>query len=320
MVVGTCCNCDDNAPILVGESRAIREIVELVDTVAQSDCCVLVEGESGTGKELVVERLHACSARRDGPLIPVNCAGVSETLFESQFFGHVRGAFTGAEKTMVGLVRSADGGTLFMDEIGEVPLHIQPKLLRVLQNGEVLPVGTVSAVATNTRFIAATNRDLYQEVLDGRFREDLYYRLNIVRIVLPPLRERLEDLDPLVDHFLEDCARRYELPALKVPTVVRQMLSRHDWPGNVRELFSWVERLYATRQGPTMLATMLLADTRRRPKSSSAVDEIVTLAEAERRAVEAAMAVTDGRVEEAAQLLQVHRSTLSRKLKEYAVN
>ena len=320
MRVGMCCNCGNNAPTLVGESQAIREIVELVDTVAQSDCCVLVEGESGTGKELVVQRLHARSARRDGPLIPVNCAGVSETLFESQFFGHVRGAFTGAEKTMVGLVRSADGGTLFMDEIGEIPLHIQPKLLRVLQSGEVMPVGVVQAVPTNTRFIAATNRDLFQEVLDGRFREDLYYRLNIVRIVLPPLRERIEDLDLLVDHFLADCARRYKLPALKVPTAVRQMLSRHDWPGNVRELFSWVERLYATRQAPTMLAKMLLADTRRIPRSSGSADEIVTLAQAERRAVEAAMAVTGGRVEDAALLLQVHRSTLSRKLKEYAEN
>ena len=318
MGVGTCSNCDE--PILVGESRSIREIVELVDTVAQSACCVLVEGESGTGKELVVQRLHACSTRKDGPLIPVNCAGVSETLFESQFFGHVRGAFTGAEKSMVGLVRSADGGTLFMDEIGEVPLHIQPKLLRVLQDGQVLPVGTVQTVATDTRFVAATNRDLYQEVLDGRFREDLYYRLNIVRIVLPPLRARLEDLDLLVDHFLDDCARRYQRPVLKVPAVVRQMLSRHDWPGNVRELFSWVERLYATRQDPTVLATMLLADTRRRPASSNAADEIVTLAEAERRAVRAAMTFTNDRVEEAAQLLQVHRSTLSRKLKEYAEN
>lgn len=320
MTVGTCCNCDNKAPVLVGESRAIREIVELVDTVAQSDCCVLVEGESGTGKELVVQRLHASSRRKDGPLIPVNCAGVSETLFESQFFGHVRGAFTGAEKTMLGLVRSADGGTLFMDEIGEIPLHLQPKLLRVLQSGEVMPVGLVESVATDTRFVAATNRDLYQEVLDGTFREDLYYRLNIVRIVLPPLRERIEDLDPLLDHFIAGCAKRYKLPAQKVPISVRQMLSRHDWPGNVRELFSWVERLYATRQDPADLATRLLADTRRKPKSSDDTGKIETLAQAERRAVEAAMAVTGGRVEEAALLLQVHRSTLSRKIKEYSEN
>ena len=145
------------SPFLVGRSEAIRGVMDLVDTVAQSDCCVLIEGESGTGKELVARRLHSAGARPAGPFIPVNCAGVSETLFESQFFGHVRGAFTGAEQEMLGLIRSAEGGTLFMDEIGEVPSSVQPKLLRALQDGEIMPVGTAAPLATNARFIAAAN-------------------------------------------------------------------------------------------------------------------------------------------------------------------
>jgi len=305
------------SPFLVGRSEAIRHVMDLVETVAQSDCCVVIEGESGTGKELVARRLHSAGTRRDGPFIPVNCAGVSETLFESQFFGHVRGAFTGAEEAMLGLIRSAEGGVLFMDEIGEVPFSVQPKLLRALQDGEVMPVGTATPLATNARFIAATNRDLYQEVVDGRFREDLFYRLNVVKVYLPPLRDRPEDVDPLLDHFLGKCAKRYARPPASVPSEVRRKLAGYRWPGNVRELANWVERLFATKLDPGTLVAALLAQTDRRRQGSDSRGPVVSLAEAERRAVRAAMEAVGGSLKDAARLLQVHRSTLSRKLRDY---
>ena len=201
-------------PEIVGVSKAIQEVVRLIDTVAASDCCVLIEGESGTGKELLARRLCLKSNRRDKPFIPVNCAGISESLFESQFFGHVRGAFTGAEQSMLGLVRTADAGTLFLDEVGEIPLNLQPKLLRVIQEQEVMPVGKPIPVKVNTRFIAGTNRNLREMAQRGRFRQDLYFRLNIVRVVVPPLRDRSEDVGPLLDHFSAHYARLYKMPPI----------------------------------------------------------------------------------------------------------
>ncbi len=304
-------------PTRVGASEAIRDLADLIDTVAQSECCVLIEGESGTGKELVARRLHTASPRRNGPFVPINCAGVSETLFESQFFGHTRGAFTGAEQTMIGLIRSADNGTLFMDEIGDMPLSQQPKFLRVLEEREVLPVGTVDAVATNTRFIAATNRDLYREVTEGRFREDLFYRLNVVRIYVPPLRERPEDVGPLLDHLLKLCAKRYGHSGPIVSETIRTQLADYSWPGNVRELANWVERLFATMLDPGMLAAALLTQANRKRQELDSRNNVVSLAEAERRAVTAAMESVGGSLKDAARLLQVHRSTLSRKLRDY---
>ena len=196
-------------PVIVGVSTAIQEVLDLVDRVACSRCCVLIEGESGTGKELIARRLWARGDRQEQPFIPVNCAGISETLFESQFFGHVRGAFTGAEQNMLGVVRTADGGTVFLDEVSEIPLTLQPKLLRVLQEQEVMPVGRPIPIKVDTRFIAGTNRNLADMVRRGEFRRDLYHRLNIVRIVLPPLRERSEDVLPLLEHFACVFADRY---------------------------------------------------------------------------------------------------------------
>lgn len=306
-------------PVLVGTSDAIRDVIRLVETVAKSECAVLIEGETGTGKELVARRLHAASARRAGPFVPVNCAGVTEALFESQFFGHVRGAFTGAEQATVGLIRSADTGTLFMDEIGEVPLNVQPKLLRALQDRRVLPVGTATAIPTDTRFISATNRNLLQDVIEGRFREDLYYRLNVVRVYVPPLRERPEDIGPLLDHFLGQCAARYKRQPPTVPVEVRRQLAEYPWPGNGRELSNWVERLYATMLDPGVLASALCAEAGMRRRLGKPADEILSLPQAERRAVERAMDSAGGRIVEAANLLHVHRSTLSRKLRGYGL-
>ncbi|MCK4623768.1 MAG: sigma 54-interacting transcriptional regulator [Phycisphaerae bacterium] len=302
-------------PLLVGVSAAIRGVVEIVDTVAESDCCVLIEGESGTGKELVARRLHAMSPRRGKPFIPVNCAGVSETLFESQFFGHVRGAFTGAEQSMLGLVRSAEGGTLFMDEVGEIPLNIQPKFLRVLQDGEVMPVGTSSPVPVDTRFIAATNRDLRADVRERHFREDLYYRLNVVRICLPALRERPEDISVLLDHFLAQCTKRYKRPAIHVGVDVRRQLARYTWPGNVRELANWVERLYATGLEPRILTASLLDEAKE--SQIGGFDHLMSLEEAEHYAVVNALRSTHNNRTAAARILGINRATLLRKITQY---
>ncbi|HPS52992.1 MAG TPA: sigma-54 factor interaction domain-containing protein, partial [Phycisphaerae bacterium] len=175
---------------LVGGSPAFKQLLAVVDSVACNNCIVLLEGESGTGKELIAQRIHEKSARAKHPFIPVNCPAVSETLFESQFYGHVKGSFTGAASDTLGMVRAADGGTLFLDEIGELPIHLQPKLLRLLQEKEVTPVGDTKTYKVDVRFVAATNRSLAKAVADGRFRRDLYHRLNVVRVHVPPLRQR----------------------------------------------------------------------------------------------------------------------------------
>jgi len=308
-------------PELVGVSQAMREVVSLVDAVARSGCCVLIEGESGTGKELVARRLHSVSPRALKPFIPVNCAGVNETLFESQFFGHVRGAFTGAEQTMLGLVRTAEGGTLFLDEVADVPLNLQAKLLRVLQDGEVLAVGTAAPVSVDTRFVAATNRSLRRAVGEGTFRQDLFYRINVVRVCLPPLRTRPDDISPLLDHFLSRYAARYERPVLAVGPEVRAQLAEYPWPGNVRELESWVERLYVTALEPEVLMVSLLAEAQAAAEMSAqaATEPVMSLEEAERRAIEQALEATGNNQVHAARLLNIHRSTLARKMRQYHV-
>jgi len=304
---------ETEAPALVAESEAMRQILELVDRVASSDCCVLIEGESGTGKELVARRLHARSGRRDRPFIPVNCAGISEGVFESQFFGHVRGAFTGAEQTMLGLVRTAEGGTLLLDEVGEVPLNQQAKLLRFLQDGEVMPVGGTGPVRADVRVVAATNRDLRALVREGGFREDLFYRLNVVRVCLPPLRDRREDVLPLLEHFVAAQARADGSEPIEVPAAVRRQLREYDWPGNVRELSSWVQRARATGLPAHVLAASLAADG----GGESRAGEAVTLAEAERRAIAVALDAAGDNRSEAARILDVHRGTLLRKMAQY---
>ena len=311
---------DNQGPVLVGVSPAIRQVFDLLGSVARSACPVLIEGESGTGKELVARRLHAIGPRARQPFMPVNCAGISEALFESQFFGHVRGAFTGAQQTMLGLVRIAAGGTLFLDEIGEVPSYIQPKLLRVLQDGEVLPVGSTAPVAVDVRFIAATNRRLSEDVCAGRFRQDLFYRLNVVRISLPPLRQRPEDVGVLLDHFLTLFAEEYACSPVVLSDSVQDQLAAYPWPGNVRELASWVERLYVTGFPAEALVSSLLAELHTMPVSAdSAADAVFSLKDAERRAIRRALGAAGQNQNRAARLLDIHRSTLARKLREFSV-
>jgi DNA-binding NtrC family response regulator len=305
-------------PIIVGVSQAIRDVLQLVDQVAATDCCVLIEGESGTGKELIARRLYAKSFRADRPFIPVNCAGVSESLFESQFFGHVRGAFTGAEQTMLGVIRTAEGGTVFLDEICEFPLSLQPKLLRVLQEHEVMPVGKPVPVKVDARFMAGSNQNLAEMVRQGTFRRDLYHRLNIVRIQLPALRERPEDVHPLLDHFLLVAADRYRRRPITLSAQVRTLLSNYAWPGNIRELAAWVERLYVTGLSPEVLLDMLLGEAS--PADFSRPTGQLTLKQAERQAIVSAMENSNFNQRKAARMLQVHRATLARKLKSHRLD
>ena len=302
-------------PIIVGVSKEIQEVLRLVNQVAATDCCVLIEGESGTGKELIARRLYSRSRRADRPFIPVNCAGISESLFESQFFGHVRGAFTGAEQTMLGVFRTAEGGTVFLDEICEFPLSLQPKLLRVLQEHEVMPVGKPLPVKVDTRFLAGSNQNLADMVRVGKFRRDLYHRLNIVRIQLPALRERPEDICPLLDHFILVAAHRYNCPPAVLTSQVRGLLSGYAWPGNIRELSAWVERLYVTGLAPEVLLDMLMCES-----DSTGMPVLagqLTLKEAERQAIVQAMEHSNFNQRKAARMLKVHRATLARKLRSH---
>jgi two-component system NtrC family response regulator len=228
---------------LIGRSAAMRKLFDRVERLAPTSATILLSGESGTGKELAARALHQLSTRSERPFVAVNCAAIPEGLIESEFFGVERGAYTGADRTRPGRFEAANGGTLFLDEIGELPLSLQPKLLRVLQDGLVQRVGGNRETSVDVRVVAASNRDLGTDVAEGRFRQDLYYRLNVVPLELPPLRERREDLPLLLDHFAARTARRHGLAEPRFPPAVLRRLMEHSWPGNVRELANVVERL-----------------------------------------------------------------------------
>jgi len=228
---------------LIGRSAAMRKLFDRVERLAPTSATILLTGESGTGKELAARALHQLSPRSERPFVAVNCAAIPEGLIESEFFGVERGAFTGADRSRPGKFEVADGGTLFLDEIGELPMLLQPKLLRALQDGRVTRVGGTRETPVDVRLVAASNRDLAQEVAAGRFRQDLFYRLNVVPLELPPLRERREDLPLLLEHFASRAARLHGLPAPRFPPAVMRRLIEYAWPGNVRELANVVERL-----------------------------------------------------------------------------
>lgn len=315
-------------PRLIAVSSLFRQVLAVIDAVAQNDCVVLLEGESGTGKELLAKRVHDRSARLRGPFIPVNCPGISESLFESQFFGHVRGAFTGAAVSTLGVVRAAEVGTLFLDEVGELPIHLQPKLLRLLQEREVTPVGASQPVAVDVRFVAATNRHLSAAVTAGEFRGDLYHRLNVVRIEVPPLRSRREDIEPLLDYYTEYYAEEYGMPPRRYSPWLREQLRSYPWPGNVRELSAYVERLYAADLPPMLPGETLGWDAgedyharsmapppeARIPRPYGATGTY-RLADLEEQAIRRALVATSHNRAAAARLLDIHRSTLLRKIR-----
>ena len=227
---------------IVGESEALQAVLQQIELVADTDATVLITGESGTGKELVARAIHEQSPRRKGPLVRVNCAAIPESLFESELFGYVRGAFTGALNDRAGRFEAAQGGTLLLDEIGEVPLAMQPKLLRVLQEKELERVGETRPRKIDVRIVAATNRDLAAEVMAGRFRGDLFYRLNVFPIENPPLRDRREDIPMLAEHFIQACAHRLRRPPPRLTEAALSQLMTRDWPGNIRELENVIER------------------------------------------------------------------------------
>jgi DNA-binding NtrC family response regulator len=239
---------------IIGRSRAIEEVIRRAELVAETKSTVLITGETGTGKELVARAIHDRSAQRDMPLIKVNCAAIPETLLESELFGHVRGAFTGATTTKKGKFALADGGTIFLDEIGTMSPALQSKLLRVLQEREFEPLGSERTERVDLRVIAATNRDLRQMVADGKFQEDLFYRLNVIPIAIPPLRERREDIPALVDHFIRKHSQRTGRRIERVEEAALATLQQYDWPGNVRELENAIERAVVLSPGPTISA------------------------------------------------------------------
>ncbi|MCK6571284.1 sigma 54-interacting transcriptional regulator [Myxococcota bacterium] len=268
---------------IIGQSAAMREIFAILERVGPTDMTILVEGESGTGKELVAEAVHQHSKRKDGPLVVFDCSAVAPNLIESELFGHVKGAFTGAVVARAGAFERAQGGTLFLDEMGELPLDLQPKLLRALEQREFKPVGADRAVKLNTRIVAATNRNLQKEVEAGNFREDLYYRLAVIRVVLPPLRRRVDDIPLLVGHFLKELQTPDGQPVqVSYETIVK--LQKHKWPGNVRELRNFVERAAMLATGNRLETKYLVppsfGDTRSGAEASAADEPAVAPAAA----------------------------------------
>jgi two-component system, NtrC family, response regulator AtoC len=303
---------------LVGVSPAMTEIRAIVAKVAATDSPVLIEGESGTGKEVVAATIHRRSARSTGPFIPVNCGAIPGDLLESEFFGHVRGAFSGAVADALGLFRSAHGGTLFLDEVAELPPALQVKLLRVLQEREVRPVGSTKTYTIDVRVIAATNRPLGEALRNGALRRDLYYRLNVVRIVVPPLRERKRDIAPLVSTFLRQFNQRFGRDVTGVSPEALAAFQAYDFPGNIRELENLLERAYALGVKTEITLADLPALSPRVPASLSPTD-VPTLAQVERELILRALDVYGNDRDQAARALGISRRTIYRRLKEYGV-
>jgi DNA-binding NtrC family response regulator len=302
---------------LVARSPGMRAVLELARTVAKVDSTVLVTGESGVGKERVARLVHEESARAGGPLLAVNCAAIAETLLESELFGHARGAFTGAARDRPGLFEAASGGTLFLDEVGELPLATQVKLLRALQERKVRRVGENQSRPVDVRIVAATNRDLAADVGSGRFRRDLYYRLRVVELRVPALRERREDILPLSRVLLAEAARRLKRPVVSLSAGAADQLVRHDWPGNVRELENALERAVALARGRRVELSDLPEDVRQALPVPTAASGVRRLAEIEREYILAALARCGGNQTRTAAELGIGPSTLYRKLKQY---
>jgi two-component system response regulator AtoC len=310
---------------LVGRSGAVREIRRAIENVAPSSTTVLIQGETGTGKELVARGIHDASDRATGPFLAVNCASLAEGLLESELFGHVKGAFTGAVRDKPGLFRAANGGTLFLDEIGDVSLGLQHRLLRVLQEKEFIPVGDVKPQQVDVRVLAATHRDLKEAMGTGGFRQDLYYRLNVFQIEVPPLRARKADIPLLVEHFFQS---REEAPLGRaVSPLAMRLLQAHPWPGNVRELFSVLESALIRAEGGTRIEAQHLPSEIRENEPGGEVgdldeaDRYATSAspEAERESILQALVEAGGIRTKAARILGMGRTTLWRKLREYGI-
>jgi DNA-binding NtrC family response regulator len=305
-------------PRAVCKSPAMREVEAVLEVVRDSDTTVLIGGETGSGKELIARSLHDGSARRSHPFIPVNCAAIPRELIESELFGAEKGAYTGAVARRIGKVEQAAGGTLFLDEIGEIDLSIQAKLLRVLQDKEIERLGGKERIRVDFRLVTATNRDLAREVAAGKFREDLYYRLNVVPIQVPPLRERPEDLPLLITEFLaEFCSREGKVLTLSEKALAR--LLDYAWPGNVRQLRNVIERMVVLARGKTLLPAALPAELTGPSEAAPAPTRVTSLRELEEQATRQALEQCGGNKSEVARLLGISRKALYKKLKDFAI-
>jgi len=306
----------------VGRSRAMQDVIGRAELVAQTKSTVLITGETGTGKEMVARLIHHRSAQREMPLIKVNCAAIPETLLESELFGHMRGAFTGATMSKRGKFALADGGSIFLDEIGTLTPAIQSKLLRVLQEREFEPLGAERTHRVDVRVIAATNRDLKQMVSDGRFQEDLYYRLNVIPIPIPPLRERREDIPVLIDHFVEKHSQRTGKRVERLEDDVVQALQRYDWPGNVRELENTIERSVVLTTGTviTIAAISLLGATSATATGLPSLRLHQNLEWVERETIRRALEQGGGVKKDAAELMGISQRALSYYLAKYRID
>ena len=321
---------------LVGGSPRMQEVFRAVERAAPTSSTVLIYGETGTGKELVARALHRRSKRAEGPFIVVSCGAISEPLLESELFGHVRGAFTGAHADREGLFEAAQGGTLFLDEIGDIPPAMQMKLLRVLQEREIQRVGETRIRKVDIRLIAATHKDLKEESRAGRFREDLYYRLNVLALVVPPLRERKEDIPPLVRHFLQKYGQEMGKPVADAAPEALDLLMRYDWPGNVRELQNAIERAVILLDGQVLrpehlplekaegrrpsLDTPLRDDSGQTAEGRTDGERALTLEEMERQYILQVLRETGFHQSRAAEVLGIGRRTLYRKIREYGID
>jgi two-component system response regulator AtoC len=309
---------------IIGSSTAMKTVFVRMARIVKTDSTVLITGESGTGKELVARALHFNGARKDKPFIAVNCSAIPEALLESELFGHVRGAFTGAIKDKAGKFEAANNGTIFLDEIGTMPQHLQTKLLRVLQEQEVERVGSNKSVKLDVRVISATNLDLEQQVRQGLFREDLFYRLNVIPLHLPPLRERQQDIFALVDFFLEKCCRLMAHAPMSISKLALEALEQYAWPGNVRELENLIERLVALTEGDIIHIEDLPVGISGQGKTSGGpslelteqgIDMVASLAAIEKGLIIEALAMSRGVKARAASLLGINRTTLVEKMK-----
>src|SRR5213080_1149533 len=307
---------------LIGESPALQGVYRVIEAVKENKSTVLVSGESGTGKELVARTIHQRGPLTEHPFIAINCAGLSETLLDSQLFGHRRGAFTGAVADHDGVFRAAEDGTLFLDEVSEIPIALQAKFLRALQDREVTPLGSSRPIVVDVRLIAATNRDLEAEMRAGRFRSDLFYRLNVVHVALPPLRARGDDVVLLIDHFVQHFSREYQVAPKRVAAEAMARLRAYTWPGNIRELQNAIERAFALSGADTITLNDLPAALRDDAAPSLDAPDggpLPTLGEAERRLIAAALRHSGGNKNEAAHLLGIDRQRLYRKIEKYGL-
>lgn len=312
---------------MIGRSKAMQEVFTLAAKVAEFETTVLITGESGTGKELVARGIHFNSAKRnENNLIPVNCAGIPEALLESELFGYKKGAFTGADKDSKGLFEAASGGTIFLDEVGDLPLSLQVKLLRVLQDNQIRPVGGTASKQVDVRVIAATSKNLEEAVSQETFREDLFYRLHVMEIRLPPLVERTEDIPLLCSYFIDRYSKRFDKPVEKVSASAMTLLLKHHWPGNVRELENVIERAVVLSEGP-VIGPDLLPPHLGEPGGSMRMEDILrgyslktAKAALERHFIQRALAATGGNRSQAARMLEISHPSLLQKIKSYNIS